>query len=231
MEQGRGEHGAGVSGGDDGVRIVRRPRRGRRRRASCRASPGPPRPASRAWRSCLRLPRAKALRVEAGRAVEDRLDRACDAASSAPATISSGASVAAHGVDRDTNGRSHFSLRRRSAERLDFAAPVRLAGGAHAVRQLGLVADRALVDAGRLEAMLGPPLVAAGLVCLRLGTAIGPRSIATGRNGPGPRARDSRKVLGTFRDLDHASRRTTPIRYLPSPRSMVPWPPNVRPRV
>src|SRR6187200_322427 len=72
------------------------------------------------------------------------------------------------------------ALRRRRAERFDFAAPVRLAGGAHVVRPLRLVADRTLVDAGRLQAMRGPPLVATGTRLSALGDCHGgPRSIAT----------------------------------------------------
>src|SRR6187399_2174630 len=72
------------------------------------------------------------------------------------------------------------ALWRRRAERLDFAAPIRLAGGAHAVRPLRLVADRTLVDAGRLQAMRGPPLVATGARLSALGDCHGrPRSIAT----------------------------------------------------
>src|SRR5215204_7237471 len=58
-------------------------------------------------------------------------------------------------------GRS--KLRSRSSERLDLAPAVRLAGRAHAVRLLRLMAHGALVDARRLQPMRRPPLVAAGL--------------------------------------------------------------------
>jgi RNA polymerase sigma factor (sigma-70 family) len=62
-----------------------------------------------------------------------------------------------------------MGLRRGRAERLDFAAAVRAAGRAHAVRPLGLVALRALVHAWRFDAVRRPALVATGLGCFSLG--------------------------------------------------------------
>src|SRR5262245_14454158 len=77
------------------------------------------------------------------------------------------------------------SLRGRSSERLDLAAAVRLARRADAVRQLGLVADRALVDARGLQAMRSPPLVAARLRLSALRNCHGrPRSIAAALFSP-----------------------------------------------
>ena len=82
---------------------------------------------------------------------------ASDAASRAPATISSGPRSApiASTAMRITG------LRRGNAQRLDLAPVVRLAVRADAVRQLRLMADRALVDARRLDPVLRPALVAA----------------------------------------------------------------------
>src|SRR5262245_31606535 len=54
-------------------------------------------------------------------------------------------------------------------QRLDIAAPVRLAVRADVMRPLGAMADRALVHARRLQAMRRPALVAARLRCLFLG--------------------------------------------------------------
>ena len=84
------------------------------------------------------------------------------AASSAPATISSGPRSPPMASTATRAGLSQ-GLRSRRSERLDLAPAVRLARRAHAVRLLRLVADRALVDAGRLQAMRRPPLVAARL--------------------------------------------------------------------
>ena len=54
-------------------------------------------------------------------------------------------------------------LRRVGPERLDLATAIVLAGRAHVMRALGLVADRADVRTRRLETLVGPALVTPGL--------------------------------------------------------------------
>ena len=135
-EPGR-EHGAGVPGGDHGVRTSLADRAARRRRASC--------PASRARRRTACRPSRRAGWL-------DELEPAACRGRRGPnrmGTTSSrggleragddlvGRTVAAEGVDGDAD---HGGLRGLEAERLDLAALVRPAGRADAVRPLRLVA-------------------------------------------------------------------------------------------
>ena len=107
-----------------------------------------------------------------------------EAASSAPSTTSSGPRSPPMASTATRTG-SVNGLRRRGSERLDFAAAIRLARRTDAVRLLRLVADRAFVHAGRLQAMRGPPLVATGARLSALRDCHGrARSIATGRFSP-----------------------------------------------
>ena len=84
-------------------------------------------------------------------------------ASSAPATISSGARSPPIASTATRTG--VIGLRSRRREGLDLAAAIRAAGRADAVRPLGLMALRALHHRGRGELVVRPALVAA---CLRL---------------------------------------------------------------
>jgi hypothetical protein len=79
------------------------------------------------------------------------------AASRAPDTISSGA----RSPPMASTATRITWLRSRGAERLDLAAAVGLAVGAHPVRSLGLAALGAEVQARRLEPVRGSALVAA----------------------------------------------------------------------
>src|SRR4051812_49898389 len=83
-----------------------------------------------------------------------------DAASSAPATISSGARSPPRASTATRIMRR--TLRRVYAQRLDVPAPVGVAGRADAVRPLRLAARRADVHARRLDPVLRPTPVAAG---------------------------------------------------------------------
>ena len=95
-----------------------------------------------------------------------------DAAATAPATISSGRTVATEGVD-GRPGSMAASVAYGAPgvrERLDVAAAVRLAGRAHVVRPRRRPAVRADVRTrGDVDAVLGAALVAAGLRGLSLG--------------------------------------------------------------
>src|SRR5678815_5535976 len=89
-----------------------------------------------------------------------------DAASSAPATTSSGARSPPRASTATRIMRR--TLRRVYAQRLDVPALVRVAGRADAVRPLRLAAGGADVDARGGDPVLRPPLVAAGLRRLSL---------------------------------------------------------------
>src|SRR6185437_14183709 len=89
-----------------------------------------------------------------------------DAASSAPATISSGALSP---PIASTATRAAIVLGTERAERLDLAAAVRLAVLAHLVRPRRRAAVRAEAQARRGDAVLGPALVAARLRRFSLG--------------------------------------------------------------
>ena len=160
MEEPRGERRARVPGGDDRIRLAVSDRAAREDERAVRLrAHGLDRLLVHRDRLC-RLDELEALRVEPLRPVEDRLERVRGGLERARDDLV-GPAVAAHGVDGDADGVSH-GLRSRRSERLDFAPAVRLARRAHAVGLLRLVADRALVHARRLQAMRGPPLVAAG---------------------------------------------------------------------
>src|SRR6185369_6704525 len=95
------------------------------------------------------------------------------AASSAPATISSGA----RSPPSASTATRIKELRRRGAERLDLAALVRAAGRADGVRPLRLVTVRALLQARRCELEVRPALVAAGFRRLSLRDCHGGRAV------------------------------------------------------
>ena len=116
-----------------------------------------------------RLDELEPVRVEAGRAVEDRDDPVRGGLERAGDDLLR-AAVAAHGVDGDADHRAYGT---RGAERLDLAALVRLAGRADAVRPLRLAARRADVHARRLDPVLRAALVAAGLRGFLLGDGHG----------------------------------------------------------
>ena len=165
LDQPGGEHCAGVPRGDDGVRRTRRRRREPRRRGSCPASSGRPRPASRPSRSRPPPRGARALpsRARAGRRAPERSSSL--AASRAPATISAGprSPPIASTAIRIT------ALRGVDAERLDVAATVRAAGRAEVMRALGIPARPANVHLGGADRMRRPTLVAARFRCFSLG--------------------------------------------------------------
>ena len=102
-----------------------------------------------------RLDELEALRVEVGGPEEDDVDAVARRLERARDHLA-GPAVAAQGVDRYPR---HYGAVRR--QRLDVAAPVRLAVRADVMRPLRPVADRALVHARRLQAMRRPALVAA----------------------------------------------------------------------
>ena len=178
VEERGGEHRARVPGGDDCVRVAvaHGAARGDERAVGLRAH-------------CLDrllvhldrvcgLHELEALRVEAGGAEEDRLNRARRAPRARPRRSRPG--PGRRPWRRPPHEReTHSFLRSRRAERLDFAAPVRLAGGADTVRPLRLVADRTLVDAGRLQAMRAPSACRDGRSSVfAWGLPCRPRSIA-----------------------------------------------------
>ena len=104
--------------------------------------------------------RARARRVSSPAGPKRTASIPSAAASSAPATISSGARsppIASTAIAALTRYGA------RSAERLDLAALVRLAGRADVVRPLRRLAVRADVHARRLDPVLRAPLVATGL--------------------------------------------------------------------
>src|SRR5687768_2239963 len=99
---------------------------------------------------------------------------ASEAASSAPATISSGP----RSPPMASTATRIMGLRGGSAERLDFAAAIGVAGRADAVRPLGPPALRADVQPRRLDLVLRTALVAASLGGFLLGDGHRRRSVA-----------------------------------------------------
>src|SRR6478736_8722563 len=103
------------------------------------------------------------------------------AAATAPATISSGGWSPPRA---STATRRRTDLRRGSPERLNVAAPVRLARGAGVMGTRRGAAVRAHVDGRHGDAMLGAALVAPGLGCLSLGDCHErPQSVAEHASG------------------------------------------------
>ena len=107
-----------------------------------------------------RLDERQPVRLEARRPVEDDVDPGGGGVERAEDHLA-GRVVSTERVDRDAGHGA--SLRSLEAERLDFAALVRAAGRADAVRALRRPALRAHVDARRLDGVRGAALVATGL--------------------------------------------------------------------
>ena len=129
-----------------------------------------------------RLDELEALRVEALRP-EETGSTVSEAASSAPATISSGP-LSPPMASTATRTVSVKGLRSRSSERLDLAPAIRLAGRAHAMRLLRLVADGALVDPRRFRRCVALRLSRRVEVCLRFGTAMAAAQYSRSRFPP-----------------------------------------------
>ena len=126
----------------------------------------------------------KAMRVEVGRAEDDGLDALIRRGDGACDDLVRGM-VAPEGVHGDP---AAHCLRCGSSERLNVAAPVRLARGAGVMGARRGAAVRAHVDGRHGDAVLSAALVAAGLGCLSLGDCHErPQSVAEHASGRAPR--------------------------------------------
>ena len=145
-------------------RPLLRPRRRRpapRGRVRSRASPSRTRPRTRPLRSPRMSRRARGPCVSSDGGPNRIGSISAEAASAAPATISSGATVSTQRVDRDPD-HGDETLRSFDAKRLDVPAPVRLAVRADPMGPLRLLAGRA-----HLEVRDGDPVLRAALVAPR----------------------------------------------------------------